>query len=237
MKRKKKKCSKTQTSAGRKITLACLSSLPSSKKSMIALVSIKPIGLERSAHSCTARVLWKHKSKEVFRVWDGGNTFFLSAAFAFCFVFAAYAFAHCAFHLCLLQAMVACYPGNGTGYVRHVDNPNGDGRCVTCIYYLNKDWTAKVCEQEMDSGTSIFCFCKFLSFACTIKQKSKTSFGYCHRGAEVLCQTRGLAGRLSCSGSHPHLSTTSGWGYKSVRASRPLALIYNPIKMQRILLI
>ncbi|XP_062566624.1 egl nine homolog 1-like, partial [Saccostrea cucullata] len=41
------------------------------------------------------------------------------------------------------KVMIACYPGNGSYYRRHVDNPSGDGRVITCILYLNRDWRPK----------------------------------------------------------------------------------------------
>ena len=40
--------------------------------------------------------------------------------------------------------MAACYPGGGSSYHKHIDNPSKDGRRITCIMYLNKDWDVEV---------------------------------------------------------------------------------------------
>ena len=41
------------------------------------------------------------------------------------------------------RPMLACYPGGGARYVRHLDNPGGDksnGRLLTFLCYLNPEW-------------------------------------------------------------------------------------------------
>lgn len=40
------------------------------------------------------------------------------------------------------KSMIAIYPGNGARYIRHIDNPNKNGRILTCLLYLNPNWEA-----------------------------------------------------------------------------------------------
>ncbi|OQS05809.1 egl nine-like 3 isoform X1 [Thraustotheca clavata] len=44
------------------------------------------------------------------------------------------------------RVMITCYPGQGSSYVKHCDNPNGNGRKLTAIFYLNPQW------EEEDGG-------------------------------------------------------------------------------------
>ena len=44
------------------------------------------------------------------------------------------------------QAMCTLYPGAGARYVRHVDNPDRNGRLLTALLYLNPEW------REGDGG-------------------------------------------------------------------------------------
>ena len=40
------------------------------------------------------------------------------------------------------KIMATCYPAGGSRYVAHYDNPNQNGRKMTCILYLNEMWKA-----------------------------------------------------------------------------------------------
>ena len=39
------------------------------------------------------------------------------------------------------KPMIAVYPGQATRYRQHIDNPDGNGRLLTALWYLNPNWT------------------------------------------------------------------------------------------------
>lgn len=46
---------------------------------------------------------------------------------------------------------VSCFPQSTFGYKPHVDNPNDNGRVLTCVYHCNKNY-----NREKDGGVSRF---------------------------------------------------------------------------------
>ena len=93
--------------------------------------------------------------------------------------------------------MISCYPGNGSYYVKHVDNPNRDGRFLTTTYYVNKDWNTKVYN---------FTFLKF--YPITIESDSFLLFFEifslnCNRLTAVCCAFSLRAGPIKCWTSNP----------------------------------
>ena len=40
------------------------------------------------------------------------------------------------------QTMIACFPGDQKCYKKHIDNPSKDGRKLTFVFYLNKNYVA-----------------------------------------------------------------------------------------------
>lgn len=41
-----------------------------------------------------------------------------------------------------IESHITCYPGNGTGYIRHLDatTKSHSSRKLTCLFYLNTEW-------------------------------------------------------------------------------------------------
>ncbi len=68
------------------------------------------------------------------------------------------------------KGMIACFPGNNTRYIRHIDNPNQDGRCITCIYYLNQEYDKQVFIQKVLKNFSVI--------YCSVNKFKKVSISY-----------------------------------------------------------
>lgn len=78
--------------------------------------------------------------------------------------------------------MISCYPGNGAHYITHVDNPDKDGKLITAIYYLNKEWIAAVSHESPKIDGTL---------------KSDTILGW-WKSSVVPAKRHQLRGRLSC---------------------------------------
>lgn len=48
------------------------------------------------------------------------------------------------------ELMVACYPGDASRFVKHVDNPDGNGRVLTFLYVCICDFNRILMNSNED---------------------------------------------------------------------------------------
>lgn len=50
------------------------------------------------------------------------------------------------------RPMIAVYPSGGSRYMRHVDNPDGNGRLLTVLFCNRRGGTEPEAAQQRDAG-------------------------------------------------------------------------------------
>lgn len=121
--------------------------------------------------------------------------------------------------------MAAVYPGEGTRYCKHVDNPGGaqgNGRVLTLLVYLNPDW------EESHGGSLRLYPALHESMGCAIVHPLFNRWGGwqpAQQRPKTLCSATSCVGLASAALTRP-LEPSRGRSHDVVPHRGPLLLLH-----------